>query len=325
MGSLFYFTFMKKIPQADLSDFLSEDLELQKQFVKKIGAAFEEIGFLALKGHFLSPQLQSDLYREIKAFFALPEATKKQYEISGGGGQRGYTGFGKEHAEGRKIGDLKEFLHFGQDLESRPQLKANYPENLVVKELESFNTIGNKVFLQLEKTAQKILQALALYLGLDASFFEAYTAEGNSILRAIHYPPLTTPPKEAERAAAHGDINLITLLMGAQGSGLQVLNRQQEWIDAIAEDDELIINIGDMLSRLTNNKLPSTIHRVINPPKEEWGKARYSLPFFMHPVPHMPLNCLLQTVDEAHPKQYEDITAGEFLKQRLIALGLLDH
>ncbi len=315
---------MKKTPQADLSEFLSNDLGRQKQFVEKIGAAFEEIGFLALKGHFLSPELQSDLYREITRFFALPEAVKKQYEISGGGGQRGYTGFGKEHAEGRSVGDLKEFWHFGQDLESKPHLKGNYPENILVKELADFNTIGNKVFLQLEKTAQKILQAIALYLNLDAYFFEAFTTEGNSILRAIHYPPLTAPPKEAERAAAHGDINLITLLMGAQGNGLQVLTRQNEWIDALAEDDELIINIGDMLSRLTNNKLPSTIHRVVNPPKEEWAKARYSLPFFMHPIPEMPLNCLPQTVSKSAPKKYKDITAGEFLNQRLIALGLLD-
>ena len=315
---------MKKIPQADLRAFLSGDLEEQKQFVKKIGRAFEEIGFLALKGHYLSAELQADLYQEMKAFFALPEAVKKQYEISGGGGQRGYTGFGKEHAEGREIGDLKEFWHFGQDLESHPQLKNKYPENIIVQELERFNSIGNTVFLQLEKTAQKILQALALYLGLDISYFEPYTVAGNSILRAIHYPPLTSAPKGAERAAAHGDINLITLLMGAQGSGLQVLNRENKWIDAIAEKEELIINIGDMLSRLTNNKLPSTIHRVVNPPKEEWGKARYSLPFFMHPIPEMPLNCLPQTITEKHPKQYEDITAGEFLTQRLVALGLLE-
>jgi isopenicillin N synthase-like dioxygenase len=190
--------------------------------------------------------------------------------------------------------------------------------------LTSFNSIGNIVFKRLEKTAQVILQAIALYLNLDVSYFDQYILEGNSILRAIHYPPITETPQDAERAAAHGDINLITLLMGAQGSGLQVLNRQNEWIDAIAEPDELIINVGDMLSRLTNNRLPSTVHRVINPPREEWGKARYSLPFFMHPVPHMPLNCLAKTVDENHPKLYEDISAGDFLHQRLVALGLLD-
>ena len=315
---------MQKIPQADLNAFLSEDIQQQKAFVQKVGNAFEEIGFLALKGHFLDRELQTALYREIKAFFALPDEIKNSYEIKGGGGQRGYTGFGKEHAEGRNVGDLKEFWHFGQDLESHPNLKSNYPENIQVKQLDAFNSIGNTVFKRLEKTAQILLQAIALYLDLDLNYFDRYILEGNSILRAIHYPPITEAPKEAERAAAHGDINLITLLMGAQGSGLQVLNRQNEWIDAIAEPDELIVNVGDMLSRLTNNKLPSTIHRVVNPPEKDWSKARYSLPFFMHPVPNMPLNCLSQTVDEKHPKKYDDITAGEFLHQRLVALGLFD-
>jgi len=315
---------MQKIPQADLSAFLSNDTSLQNEFVQKIGNSFEEIGFLALKGHFLDSDLQASLYDEINAFFALPLEIKSQYEIEGGGGQRGYTGFGKEHAEGRSVGDLKEFWHFGQDISNLPHLKTNYPENIHVQELTSFNSIGNIVFKRLEKTAQVILQAIALYLNLDVSYFDQYILEGNSILRAIHYPPITETPQDAERAAAHGDINLITLLMGAQGSGLQVLNRQNEWIDAIAEPDELIINVGDMLSRLTNNRLPSTVHRVINPPREEWGKARYSLPFFMHPVPHMPLNCLAKTVDENHPKLYEDISAGDFLHQRLVALGLLD-
>lgn len=315
---------MQKIPQADLSAFLSNDTSLQNEFVQKIGTSFEEIGFLALKGHFLDSDLQASLYDEINAFFALPLEIKSQYEIEGGGGQRGYTGFGKEHAEGRSVGDLKEFWHFGQDISNLPHLKTIYPENIHVQELTSFNSIGNIVFKRLEKTAQVVLQAIALYLNLDVSYFDQYILEGNSILRAIHYPPITETPQDAERAAAHGDINLITLLMGAQGSGLQVLNRQNEWIDAIAEPDELIINVGDMLSRLTNNRLPSTVHRVINPPREEWGKARYSLPFFMHPVPHMPLNCLAKTVDENHPKLYEDISAGDFLHQRLVALGLLD-
>lgn len=315
---------MQKIPQADLNAFLSKDLNEQKAFVQTVGTAFEDIGFIALRGHFLDAELQTDLYNEIKAFFNLKEEIKSKYEIKEGGGQRGYTGFGKEHAEGRTVGDLKEFWHFGQDLESHPQLKSLYPENIHVQELSSFNTLGTAVFKRLEKTAQVLLQAIALYLDLEADYFDQFILEGNSILRAIHYPPITKAPQEAERAAAHGDINLITLLMGAQGSGLQVLNRQNQWIDAIAEPDELIINVGDMLSRLTNNRLPSTIHRVVNPPKKDWGKARYSLPFFMHPVPQMPLNCLPQTIDEEHPKKFDDITAGVFLNQRLIALGLFD-
>ena len=314
---------MQHIPQADLTDFLSGNPARKNAFVQHIGSSFQEIGFLALKGHFLEERLQEDLYREIKEFFALPTATKEAYEIEGGGGQRGYTGFGKEHAEGRTTGDLKEFWHFGQDLNAHPNLKGIYPDNIQVKELHHFNTVGNQVFKKLEKTAEVLLQAIALYLGLDEFYFNPYIQEGNSILRAIHYPPITQAPEEAERAAAHGDINLITLLMGSQGGCLQVLNRNEKWIDAVAAPDELMINIGDMLSRLTNNHLPSTIHRVVNPPQEEWGKARFSLPFFMHPVPKMPLNCLPQMIDETHPKKYEDIEAGDFLHERLVALGLL--
>ncbi len=325
MGSLFFNlqTFMQKIPKADLKVFLSDDPNQKKAFVNQVGTAFEKIGFLALKGHFLDAKLQNDLYNEIKAFFNLEEKVKSKYEIKGGGGQRGYTGFGKEHAEGRSVGDLKEFWHFGQELNSKQHLKSAYPGNVLVQELTSFNSVGNIVFKHLEKTAQIILHAIALYLNLEASYFDKFIQEGNSILRAIHYPPITKPPKEAERAAAHGDINLITLLMGADGSGLQVLNKQNNWIEAIAAPDELIINIGDMLSRLTNNRLPSTIHRVVNPPKKDWGKSRYSLPFFMHPVPEMPLNCLPQTIDKNNPKKFEDITAGEFLQNRLVALGLI--
>ena len=314
---------MKNIPQADLNEFLSGDPKRKSDFVQIIGASFQEIGFLALKGHFLEKDLQADLYREINAFFALPRKNKEAYETEGGGGQRGYTGFGKEHAAGRTTGDLKEFWHFGQDLKIHKHLKEIYPDNIQVSELEHFNIIGDEVYKKLEKTAEVLLQAISLYLGLEENYFDRYIREGNSILRAIHYPPITSVPNEAERAAAHGDINLITLLMGSQGGGLQVLNRQKEWVDAVAAPDELMINIGDMLSRLTNNHLPSTIHRVVNPPKDEWGKARYSLPFFMHPIPKMPLNCLPQMVDEKNPQLYDDIEAGEFLRQRLVALGLL--
>ncbi len=314
---------MKNIPKADLKEFLSEDSHRKSKFVQFIGNAFQEIGFIALKGHFLEEILQEKLYSEIHSFFMLPNEKKSSYEIKGEGGQRGYTGFGKEHAAGRSIGDLKEFWHFGQDLQYKHYLKNKYPENILVKELKNFNKVGNLVFLRLEKTAKVILQALALYLSLDENYFDEFVDGGNSILRAIHYPPITKPPKEAERAAAHGDINLITLLIGAQGGGLQVLNRKNQWIDAVAESDELMINIGDMLSRLTNNYLPSTIHRVVNPPKESWGSSRYSLPFFMHPIPQMPLNCLPQTINNDYPKKYEDILAGDFLHQRLVELGLI--
>ncbi|NJB35701.1 isopenicillin N synthase family dioxygenase [Croceivirga sp. JEA036] len=314
---------MSAIPSVDLRDFLSEEPNRKEKFIKEIGAAFENIGFVALRGHFLSDDLVEDLYSEIKKFFALPQEVKDSYEIEGIGGQRGYTSFGKEHAKGKKEGDLKEFWHFGQYVEDNPKLEEEYPVNVMVKELPKFNTVGKETYQMLEKTAKYVLRALALHLGLKETYFDDYIKNGNSILRPIHYPPIKEEPKNAVRAAAHGDINLITLLMGAHGKGLQVKDHEGNWVDAIAQEDELMINVGDMLSRLSNNKLKSTIHQVVNPPRELWGTSRYSIPFFMHPVSDMPLNCLENCIDENHPKQFEDITAGAYLHERLIELGLI--
>lgn len=314
---------MNNIPSVDLADFLSEDPARKQKFVEEIGKAYEEIGFVALKNHFLSDELVTNLYREVKSFFALPLETKEKYEIEGLGGQRGYTSFGKEHAKGKKEGDLKEFWHFGQEPDPNANLSEEYPENVTVAELDSFNTVGMETYRMLEKTGIYVLRALSLYIGLDEHYFDHWASNGNSILRPIHYPPITTEPKGAVRAGAHGDINLITLLMGASTGGLQVQRKDGEWIDAIPQEDELVINVGDMLERHTNNKLRSTIHRVINPPKEQWGKPRYSIPFFMHPRSDMKLNCLEECITEENPKQYDDITAGEFLHQRLVEIGLI--
>ncbi len=314
---------MNTIPSVNLKDFLSDNTERKQSFVDAIGKAYEEIGFVALKGHFLDDDLVENLYTEVKNFFSLPTETKQKYEIPGIGGQRGYVSFGKESAKGKKEGDLKEFWHFGQYVEDDEKLKAEYPDNVMVEELPEFNEIGKTTYKMLEKTAKYVLRALALYLDLEETYFDEYIYNGNSILRPIHYPPITKEPDEAVRAAAHGDINLITLLMGAQGRGLQVKNHKGEWIDAIAQPDELMINVGDMLSRHTNNKLKSTIHRVVNPPKELWGTSRYSIPFFMHPVSEMKLNVLEGCVDDNNPKKFDDITAGEFLNERLIELGLI--
>ena len=314
---------MQNIPSVDLRDFLSGDAERKQKFVDEIGKAFEDIGFVALKGHYLNESLVTELYAEIRNFFALPLDTKYGYEIPGIGGQRGYVSFGKEHAKGRKEGDLKEFWHFGQYVEKDSKYASEYPDNVEVKELPRFNIVGKEAYQLLEKTGISVLQALALHLNLDEHYFDQYGYEGNSILRPIHYPPITAEPENAIRAAAHGDINLITLLMGAQGKGLQVKNHDGEWIDAIAAPDELVINVGDMLSRHTNNKLKSTIHQVVNPPRELWGTSRYSIPFFMHPVSDMRLDCLENCIDADHPKLYEDISAGEFLYERLVELGLI--
>ncbi len=314
---------MNSIPSVNLEDFLSGDPSRKKKFVESIGKAYEEIGFVALKGHFLSDALVDELYAEINNFFDLPIEVKTKYEIKGLGGQRGYTSFGKEHAKGRKEGDLKEFWHFGQYVENDSKLEAEYPKNISIDELPHFNKVGKETYKMLEKTATYVLRALALYLGLEETYFDDYIKNGNSILRPIHYPPIKSEPKNAVRAAAHGDINLITLLMGAQGRGLQVQNHHGDWLDAIAKPDELMINVGDMLSRHTNNKLKSTIHRVVNPPKEMWGTSRYSIPFFMHPISDMKLDVLDICIDEKNPKQFKDITAGDFLNQRLVELGLI--
>ncbi|GAA0871677.1 2-oxoglutarate and iron-dependent oxygenase domain-containing protein [Gangjinia marincola] len=314
---------MNNIPSVDLADFLSNDPKRKEKFVQEIGSAYEDIGFVSLKNHFLTDDLVEDLYREVKDFFALPIETKKKYEIEDGGGQRGYISFGKEHAKDSKKADLKEFWHFGQEPEADANLIEEYPKNVKVTELDDFNKIGMEAYRMLEKTGIYVLRALALYIGLNEFYFDPWAKNGNSILRPIHYPPITSEPDGAVRAGAHGDINLITLLMGASSGGLQVLRKDGQWIDAIPQEDELVINVGDMLERHTNNKLRSTIHRVVNPPRDDWDKPRYSIPFFMHPRSDMKLNCLEECIDEDHPKHYADITAGEFLHQRLVEIGLL--
>lgn len=314
---------MENIPSVDLSDFLSGNESRKQKFVKEIGEAYEEIGFVALRGHFLSDELSENLYKDVKAFFDLPEEIKESYEIDGIGGQRGFTSFGKESAKGKKEGDLKEFWHFGQEVEGNDKLKTEYPKNVWVNEVPNFNESGMEAYKMLEKTAIYVLRALAIYIGLDEMYFDKFVINGNSILRPIYYPPIKGEPKGAVRAAEHGDINLITLLMGASAAGLEVQNKKGEWIAVTALPEQLVVNVGDMLERLTNNKLRSTIHRVVNPPKEEWDKPRYSIPFFTHPISEMPLNCLPECITEINPKVYDDITAGEFLNERLKELGLL--
>ena len=314
---------MNKIPSLDLRDFLSEDANRKEEFVQSIGKAFQEIGFCAVKGHLLSDDLVERLYKQIKLFFDLPYEVKAKYEFPQYSGQRGYVSFGKESAKGSKHGDLKEYWHFGQYIEEAEKEKYNYFPNVYVEELSEFNEVGREVYSTLEKTAKHILRALALYLNIEEDYFDKYIKNGNSILRPIHYPPILEDPKEAVRASAHGDINLITLLMGAHGKGLQVQHSNGDWIDAVASEDELMINIGDMLSRHTNNLLKSTVHRVVNPDRELLKKYRYSIPFFMHPVSEMKLNVLESCISDESPKSFDDITAGDFLNERLVELGLL--
>ncbi len=310
------------IPSVNLADFISGDASTKQAFVQQLGMAYEDIGFVAVKGHFLSDALSNDLYEQVKMFYDLPNDTKIKYEIEGLAGQRGYTGFGKEHAKGKSEGDLKEFWQFGQYVENGDPIAAEYPDNVMVTEYPTFNTLGKEAYKRLEETGTYMLRAIALYLGLDEYYFDDKIYNGNSILRAIHYPPITNEPKSAVRAAEHEDINLITLLMGASAEGLEVLNKQNQWVGITALPDQLVVNVGDMLQRLTNNKLKSTTHRVVNPPREKWGTSRFSIPFFLHPKSNMKLDCLPECISAENPIQYEPITAGEYLDERLREIGL---
>jgi len=314
-----------EVPSLDLADFTSGDETKKKKFVADLGAAYNNIGFVAIKNHYLTDDLSERLYAVIKKFFALPDGIKQKYEIPGLAGQRGYIGKGKEHAKGRNTGDLKEFYHIGQEVEDDDPIKKEYPDNVWPDELPEFKEIGLEVYRRLEKTGVQMLRAIALYLELPEHYFDDKAHHGNSILRPIHYFPIEKPeevPSDAVRAAEHGDINLITLLMGASADGLQVLRRDGKWIPITALPEQLVVNVGDMLERHTNKKLKSTIHRVVNPPREKMNTPRFSIPFFMHPRSEMSLAALPGCVDAEHPKKWPDITAGEFLDERLAEIGL---
>lgn len=309
------------IPSVDLADFLSGDPKKKQDFVQALGNAYEEVGFVGVKNHGLTDELIEDLYKYVQQFFSLPLEQKKEYEIAGMAGQRGYTSFGKEHAKGSDAPDLKEFFQYGQVGRNNFTEEA-YPENVQVKEVPEFNATFDDAYRSFERSGTALLQAIALYLGLDENYFDEFVFNGNSILRAIHYPPITNEPKSAIRAEQHEDINLITLLIGASADGLEILTKQQEWIPVTSVPEQIVVNVGDMLQRLTNNKLRSTTHRVVNPKREVWHTSRFSIPFFLHPKSSMSLKCLESCVDDQHPKAYEDATAGEYLDERLREIGL---
>ena len=309
------------IPSVDLAEFLSGDPLRKAAFVQQLGNAYEEVGFVAVKNHGVSDELIADLYKYVQEFFSLPSEQKKLYEIPELAGQRGYTSFGKEHAKGSDAPDLKEFFQYGQ-IPRDNYKEADYPENIEVKEITSFNKTFEEAYRAFEKSGTALLQAIALYLNLDEYYFDNYVYNGNSILRSIHYPPITSEPKSAIRAEQHEDINLITLLVGASADGLQILTKQNEWVGVTSLPEQIVVNVGDMLQRLTNNKLRSTTHRVVNPARELWHTSRFSIPFFLHPKSSMSLQCLQSCVDEQHPKGYADATAGEYLDERLREIGL---
>ena len=305
----------RTIPLVDLSRFVNGDAAARQRFVANLDRAFTDIGFVGVTGHGIPQQLIDDFYVAAKEFFALDTATKRRYEIPGAAGQRGYTSFGKEKAKQSEVADLKEFFQIGQEV---PGGERN-PE---VAEVPKFMRLGRELYRQFEAKGNSLLRAIALGLGLPEDYFAEHTAGGVSILRAIHYPPITAEPKSAIRAEQHEDINLITLLVGASAGGLQLQTADGSWREVVPENDEIVINVGDMLQRLTNNRLKSTTHRVVNPPRSEWHKPRLSIPFFLHPRPEMRLDVLPSTVSAAAPAAYPPTTAGEYLDERLRQIGL---
>ncbi|HSR37305.1 MAG TPA: 2-oxoglutarate and iron-dependent oxygenase domain-containing protein, partial [Phnomibacter sp.] len=289
------------IPVVDLSTFTNGSESDRKAFVYELGRAYEDVGFVAVKNHGIPDELIEELYRYVKEFFSLPLPIKKNYEKQELAGQRGYTSFGKEHAKGSTAPDLKEFYQYGQTVEDNDPVASEYPANVAVNEVPQLTPTLFRAYRHFEKSGRALLKAIALYLGLDENYFEPFVVNGNSILRAIHYPPITQEPASAIRAEQHEDINLITLLVGASAEGLQILTKQNEWVGVTALPGQIVVNVGDMLQRLTNNRLRSTTHRVVNPPREHWGTSRFSIPFFLHPKSSMSLACLDNCIDADHP------------------------
>jgi isopenicillin N synthase-like dioxygenase len=312
----------KGIPTVDLSLFVHGNESEKQNFVDDLGRALHEVGFIAVVHHGIPTDLVDDFYSASKAYFCLPEAVKSTHEIEGLAGQRGYTSFGREHAKQSTVADLKEFFQIGQEVPADHPLKPFYPDNVAVSELPEMPRLGRALYKGFEQAGGHLLRAIAIHLHLPEDYFAQQIKDGNSILRSIHYPPITQEPKSAIRAEQHEDINLITLLVGASAGGLQLLNSQHHWVPIMPEADEIVVNVGDMLQRLTNNYLKSTTHRVVNPPREEWHLPRLSIPFFLHPVSSMDLTCLDSCVTEDNPLHYEPITAGEYLDERLREIGL---
>ncbi len=311
------------IPIVDLTDYTNGSQSTKDSFIDAIGKAYEEFGFVSVKNHGIPDEVVDDYYRKVEAFFALVTDQKLKYEIKELAGQRGYTSFGREHAKGSTAPDLKEFWQMGQIVEDNDPIKSQYPDNVQVNEIDNFNELGVSLYKAFEKTGTIMLRAIANYLQIDENYFDKHVHNGNSILRAIHYPPISSEPASSIRAEQHEDINLITLLVGASAEGLQLLDKQNEWLPITAPEGCIIVNVGDMLQRLTNNKLSSTTHRVVNPKRELWHTHRYSIPFFMHPRSEMDLTCLESCVSAEQPLAYEPITAGAYLTERLIEIGLL--
>ena len=308
-----------RIPTLDITRFDTD----RDAFVAELGAAYREWGFAGIRNHGI-PQAQIDAaYDVFKRFFALPDEVKKKYHVPGGGGARGYTPFGVETAKDSKHFDLKEFWHIGREIPEDSEYRDVMPPNLWPAEVPGFREHGYGLYQALDALGSQVLSALALHIGLDEHWFADKTDFGNSILRPIHYPPITADNIPNVRAGAHEDINLITLLVGASAAGLEVLSKQGQWVPFTSDADTIVVNIGDMLQRLTNHVYPSTTHRVVNPPGELARQPRYSVPFFLHPNPDFMIDVLPSCVTADNPSRYpQAISAQGYLEERLREIKL---
>ena len=308
------------VPTLDISRFDSD----RDAFVADLGRAYREYGFCGISGHGIPASLIDGAYAAFERFFDLPDAVKRRYHVAGGGGARGYTPYKVETAKDSKHADLKEFWHIGREIARDSQYATIMGENLWPEEVPEFRTLGYALYQALDDLGSRVLAALALHIGLPQDWFADKTHFGNSILRPIHYPPITEDEIPNERAGAHEDINLITLLVGASAEGLQVLTRQGDWLPVTTSGDAIVVNIGDMLQRLSNHVYPSTSHRVVNPTGPKAREPRYSVPFFLHPNPDFLIETLPQCITPDNPNRYpQPITANDYLMQRLREIKLI--
>jgi isopenicillin N synthase-like dioxygenase len=290
-------------------------------FAQELGRSFEEYGFAVIADHGIPQELIDRAEEKAKAFFALPEDVKKKYAL-GQGGARGYTPFGIETAKGHKAHDLKEFWHVGRELAPGHSFREVMDDNVWPDEVPGFKETFLELYDTFDRTGLKVLAAIARYLRIDEDYFRDTVRDGNSVLRLLHYPPQTEPTGEHIRAGAHEDINTITLLLGAEEAGLELLTRDGRWIPVSPKPGELVINIGDMLQRLTNGKLRSTSHRVVNPSPDRASNARYSMPFFLHFRPDFTIEALPSTVPAGEEPKWPPISSHDYLLERLREIKL---
>ena len=292
-------------------------------FAADLGASFERYGFAVIADHGIDQALIGRAWALTQQFFAQPADYKRQFHVEGQGGARGYTPFGLEIAKDASQHDLKEFWHVGRELPAGHRYRATMPDNLWPETPAGFRETFLALFAEFDRIGARLLSAIARHLGLAPDWFVEPVRDGNSVLRLLHYPPVTADAPGV-RAGAHEDINLISLLLGAEEAGLQLLDRDGQWLPVAPPEGAMVVNVGDMLQRLTNHVLPSTTHRVVNPPVERRGVARYSMPFFLHLAPDFEIGTLPGCVGADRPDRYPDpITADAYLHQRLREIGLL--